>query len=57
MLILLTKFLMNENLAFKKPEGVTTEQAATIGAGLLVRSEYVFDTKVKLTWGRLQLWE
>ncbi|KFZ00211.1 hypothetical protein V500_01136 [Pseudogymnoascus sp. VKM F-4518 (FW-2643)] len=28
-------FLMDENLTFKKPEGVTTEQAATIGVGIL----------------------
>lgn len=35
--MLLTKFLMDEDLTFKKPEGVTTEQAATIGVGLLVR--------------------
>ncbi|OBT88014.1 hypothetical protein VE02_02899 [Pseudogymnoascus sp. 03VT05] len=28
-------FLMDEDLTFKKPEGVTTEQAAAIGVGLL----------------------
>lgn len=35
--MMLTKFLMNEDLTFKKPEGVTSEQAATIGVGILVR--------------------
>jgi hypothetical protein len=37
------KFLMNEDLTFRTPEGVTTEQASTIGVGLLVRSALVFD--------------
>lgn len=37
------KFLMNENLTFRKPEGVTTEEAATIGVGLLVSWACVFD--------------
>lgn len=30
------KHLMNETLAFKRSDGITTEQAATIGVGLLV---------------------
>ena len=30
---------MNEDLAFKKPDRVTTEQAATIGVGLIVGFE------------------
>ena len=30
---------MNEDLAFKKPDSVTTEQAATIGVGLIVSFE------------------
>ena len=47
---------MNEDLTFKKPESVTTEEAATIGVGLLVRSRYVSDIAMKLIWGRPQLW-
>jgi hypothetical protein len=49
------KFLMDEDLTFRKPERITTEQAATIGVGLLVRWPPILDViaRAKL-WHRLQ---
>jgi hypothetical protein len=32
---------MDEVLAFKKPENISTEQAATVGAGLLVGHPHI----------------
>ena len=34
---------MNEDLTFKKPESITTEQAATVGVGVLVRYDSADD--------------
>ncbi|KFY55512.1 hypothetical protein V496_06974 [Pseudogymnoascus sp. VKM F-4515 (FW-2607)] len=42
-------FLMNENLTFRKPEGVTTEEAATIGVGVLTAAlGVIIGAKVEL---------
>ncbi len=43
------KFLMDENLAFKRPEEITVEEAATIGVGLLTAClGLVSGTKINL---------
>ncbi|OBT70025.1 hypothetical protein VE03_00458 [Pseudogymnoascus sp. 23342-1-I1] len=42
-------FLMNEDLTFRKPESVTTEEAATIGVGLLTAAlGVVIGTEIEL---------
>ncbi|KFX86801.1 hypothetical protein V490_08834 [Pseudogymnoascus sp. VKM F-3557] len=42
-------FLMDEDLTFKKPDGLTTEQAATIGVGVLTAAlGLIVGTKVQL---------
>lgn len=42
------QFLMDEVLTFKKPDNVTSEQAATIGVGLLVSGPGLASFRCKL---------
>ncbi|KFY06771.1 hypothetical protein V492_07747 [Pseudogymnoascus sp. VKM F-4246] len=45
-------FLMNEDLTFKKPESITTEQAATVGVGVLTAAlGLIIGAKVELKAG------